>query len=165
MTEQTHDDKPSHEWLLKMAEAEDRCGSVSVGGMAHDVGLLESQALPEAPRVFGRLIEYARRAKGLSVERLAEVADVDLGELVAIEQNEGPVPSARTVYRLGLALNLSSGKLMELAGLAQPQDDYLSQAAVRFAARSEPNAALSPEERAAYEEFVKVLVESSERRD
>lgn len=38
------DNQPSREWLLKMADAEDKCQSVSVGGLAHDMGWLREQA-------------------------------------------------------------------------------------------------------------------------
>jgi hypothetical protein len=53
---------------------------------------------------------------------------------------------------------------MELAGLVQRRDDKLTAAAVRFAAKAEPMAKLSPEERDALEEFVRVLAESSDRK-
>lgn len=160
-TQMKHDGRPSREWLQRMADAEDRCESVSVGGLATDFGMIEAGVSSEAPRVFGRLVEFARRARGLSIEELAKSADVDLAELLAVE-DAGKVPSPRTVFQLAKVLRLSTGKLMELAGLAEPKDTSLNQAALRFAARSEPTAKLSREEREAFEEFVKVLVEASD---
>lgn len=56
--------------------------------------------------VFGRLIEYARRQQGLSVERLAEQADVDLEELVEIETVDDFTPQLRTVHQLASVLKL-----------------------------------------------------------
>jgi len=157
-TESKHEVSPSRNWLRSMAEAEDQFESVSAAGLAADLGLLRMEA-PGGLRVFGRFIQFARRARGLSLEGLAESAQVDVAQLVAIE-SEGSTPGARTVYQLANALQLSTGRLMELAGLAESKDPQLSQAALRFAARSEPVAELSKEEREAYEEFVRVLVEA-----
>jgi hypothetical protein len=49
--------------------------------------------------------------------------------------------------------------LLQVAGLTAPKDTHLLDEAVRFAARSEPVAALTVEERAALEAFVSVLSE------
>lgn len=152
---------PRPEWLLKMADSEDSCRSISVGGMAADLGMLPPIS-DESHRVFGRLIEFARRAKGLSLEQLARQADVDLAEIVEIERNDDAIPQLRTVYQLARVLGLSAGGLVEVAGLASPRPE-VSDAALRFAARSEPTATLTPTERDALEEFVKVLVEVSDR--
>lgn len=151
------------ELIRRMAEVEGRCGSVAAGGLAHDLGVLRPPQAQEGPRVLGRLIEFARRAKGLSLEELAQRADVDLAELVSVERDEGPAPTPRTVYQLAHTLGLSVGKLLELSGLAEPRDEILSKAALRFAARSEPTTQLSRDEREAFEEFVKVLAEKAER--
>lgn len=154
-------DGPAREWLLRMAEFEDSCCSISAGGMASDFGLLPANHV-EAHRVFGRLIEYARRKKSLSVEQLAERAQIDLADIVEIEMNEMAAPDVRTVFQLATVLDLPSARLMEVAGLATPRPE-VSTAALKFAARSEPTAKLSREEREALEEFVKVLVETSDR--
>ena len=151
---------PNPEWLHRMAEAEDRCPSIAVGGLAHDMGMLQAPTA-EGPKVFGRLIEYARREKGLSVEALAEAANVELAEVVAIETESNVVPMPRTVFQLAQVLRLPAHSLTELAGLTQPRQ-VLSQAAVRFAARSESTAKLSADEKVAFEEFVKVIVEASD---
>ena len=49
---------------------------------------------------------------------------------------------------------------MKLSGLAKTRDSYLTEATVRFAARSEPVNVLSAEEEEALQEYVKVLVKS-----
>lgn len=151
---------PNSNWLRRMADAEDKCVSVSVGGLAHDFGMFQP-TVAETPRVFGRLIEYARRERGMSVEALANAANVDLAEIVAIETEHDALPKPRTVYQLAQVLKLPASRLTELAGLAQPRRS-LSEAAVRFAARSEPTTKLSDDEKEAFEEFVKVLAESSD---
>lgn len=160
-SEQNYEVSPSREWLLRMADAEDRHASITAAGLAADLGMLKPESAGGS-RVFGRLIQIARRARELTLEALAESADVDVSQLLAIER-EGATPAPRTVYQLAHALHLSTGRLMEVAGLAKPRDPELTQAALRFAARSEPVAKLSNEEREAFEEFVKVLVETSDK--
>ena len=157
-----NDSRASDAWLRHMADLEDHCKSLAVGGLAHELGLIRPGP-PEGPRVFGRLIEFARRARGLSLERLAEKADIDLAELVALECDEDIAPTRRTVYQLAMLLQLDTTKLMVLAGLADAADPDLNQAALKFAARSEPTAKLSTAERVAFDEFVKVLIERSDR--
>ena len=51
---------------------------------------------------------------------------------------------------------------MELGGLMEQRDKSLEAAAVRFAANSEPTEQLTPSEKEALKEFVKVLAEYSE---
>lgn len=148
------------EWIRVMADAEDRCQSVTVGGLAHELGILHT---PELPRVLGRLIEFARRAKGLSLEDLAREADVDPAEVVAIERDMDAAPAPGTVSKLAHALALPPAKLLELSGLAACHDEVLGKAALRFAARSGPTTELSAQEREALDEFVRVLAENSRK--
>lgn len=159
-TDSRHEISSSRDWLRLMAEQEDQYASISAAGLAADLGLLKIEA-PAGSLLFARFIQLGRRAQGLSVEELAERAQIDISQLVAIE-SEGAAPVPRTVYQLSKVLKVSTGKLMELAGLAKSKDPEFRQAALRFAARSEPSAKLSDEEREAFEEFVKVLVEASD---
>jgi HTH-type transcriptional regulator, competence development regulator len=151
---------PPREWLKRAGEIEDHCRSLSVGGLASDLGMLRAGTADVQP-VFGRLIEYARRKRGLSVEDLAEQAEVDLAAVVEIERNDRVLPEIRTVFQLAQVLDLPARRLMEVAGLASPKPE-ISNAALRFAAHSEPTARLSQDESRALEEFVKVLVETSD---
>ncbi len=154
--------KRSHsEWLKRMADAENSCDAVTTGGLASDLRMPLPTKL-EMPPVFGLLIKFARRERQMSVEKLAKKADVDLSELIAIERKEEVIPTPRTVFQLAKTLHLSMRKLMVISGLAETRDEAISQAVLRFAARSEPTAQLSKEEREAYEEFIKVLVDTSD---
>jgi transcriptional regulator with XRE-family HTH domain len=148
--------------FLDWATSEDD-GCLSVTGLAVRCGLMDGagRAEQERPRVFGQFLEYARRKAGLSLEDLAKRARVPLGELLAIERDNAD-PTPRTLYQLSQALGLPFVKLQELAGLAEARDERLSEAALRFAARSEPTAQLSASEREAYEELIKVIVESTD---
>jgi transcriptional regulator with XRE-family HTH domain len=151
-------------WLERRAEQEDR-HFISVGGLISTLDPTCQTEVAETPSIettktaFVRLLQLTRREKQLSLEMLAEKADVDLAELLKIETDEAFTPGLRTVHQLASALDLPAKKLMVLAGLLQLKDPHLQQASVRFAARSEPIGNVSPEEHAALEEYVKFLNE------
>lgn len=112
---------------------------------------------------FGRFVRLMRRQRGLSVEKLAETAALDLSELVSIEENLDFRPEPRTVYQLARTFDVPQQPLMQLAGLAVTRDAGLSQEAVRFAARSESTQKLSREEKAALDAFLAVLSKQDAR--
>jgi transcriptional regulator with XRE-family HTH domain len=151
-------------WLERRAEQEDR-HFISVGGLISTLDPTCQAEISSVPNVettktaFVRLLQLARRERRLSLEQLAEKADVDLAELLKIETDETFTPALRTVHQLAAVLDLPAKKLMVLAGLLQIKDPSLQQASVRFAARSEPAGDVSPEEHAALEEYVKFLNE------
>jgi transcriptional regulator with XRE-family HTH domain len=118
-----------------------------------------AESLEEPSIVFGRFVRLMRRNRGLTLEKLAEDADVEIAELVEIEDDARHKPQPRTVYQLANYFQVPRSNLLQVAGLTAPKDARLLEEAVRFAARSEPVAALSPEERAALEAFVAVLSE------
>lgn len=150
------------DWLRRMADAEGECGSIAAAGLAHDVGFVRAQPV-SVPRVaLGRFIEFARRSQQKTLDEFAREADVDLAELLTLEQGESEVVNPRTVFQLASVLRVKLGLLLELAGLAEIRNETLGTAALRFAANAEPTAPLSAHERAAFEEFVKVLAESSD---
>jgi transcriptional regulator with XRE-family HTH domain len=159
----TNDNKrggPSREWLARMGDAEAGC-QVTAGGLAADLGFLGAPSF-EPSIAFGKLIGFARRNRGETVEVLAKKADLDLTELLSIERGEG-APTPRSVFQLAHVLKFDAGKLMELAGLANAKDEKLREEALLFAARSEPTAKLSREEKEAFEAFVRVVSEKSGR--
>jgi HTH-type transcriptional regulator, competence development regulator len=159
MTLTNNSPKPVNRWLAKMADMEDSCRSVSVGGMAAELLGAEGEVAPrDSQRVFGKLIEYARRAKGWSVEQLAKRADIGIGEIIDIERHDYAIPQPRTVYQLANVLGLPSRRLVEVAGLAPPRH-AVNAAALHFAAKSESTAKLTHSEREAFVEFVKALME------
>lgn len=150
------------DWCLRMARLEGD-GEIGAGAFAADPsfdGEVVPVALAEEPSVgFGRFVRLMRRDRGLSIEKFAESVDVDVAELVAIEDDTRHKPDARTVYQLANFFELPRPNLMQLAGLVVIQDTDLVNEAARFAARSDPVAALTQEERAALDAFVAVLSE------
>lgn len=154
------------EWLHRMAELEDRCESVSVGGLAVDVGFYHSGAAPStdmlAREALGKLIELTRRKLKLTPDKFAERADIELKDLVRLEHAEPFVPDPRTMVQLATVLAVPVSRILGLAGLTKTVDPGLQNAAVRFAANAEPLQGLSKEQQAALREFVKELSERQE---
>jgi transcriptional regulator with XRE-family HTH domain len=151
-------------WLERRADQEDR-HFISVGGLISTLDptcqteLTSAQNVETTKTAFVRLLQLARRERRMSLEELAEKADIDLAVLVKVETDEAFEPDLRTVHQLATVLGLPPKKLMVLAGLLHVKDAGLQQASVRFAARSEPIGNVSPEEHAALEEYVKFLNE------
>ncbi|MFZ1827439.1 MAG: helix-turn-helix domain-containing protein [Candidatus Competibacteraceae bacterium] len=151
------------EWCLKMAQLETNT-EISAGRLAFDPifddeQMTESKALKEPNIAFGRFVQLMRRRHGLTLEKLADDADVEIVELVEIEEETSYRPQPRTVYQLANYFQVPRSSLLQVAGLTMPKNAQLLEEAVRFAARSEPVNALSPEESAALEAFVAVLSE------
>ena len=81
------------EWCLAMARREGNA-EVGAGVLAFDPERDEVSDAPSAPSVrmdeqqvaFGPFVQLMRRKQGLTIERLAEQADLDLSELVIIEK-------------------------------------------------------------------------------
>jgi HTH-type transcriptional regulator, competence development regulator len=151
-------------WLERRADQEDR-HFISVGGLISTLDptcqteLTSTQNVETTKTAFVRLLQLARRERRMTLEEMAEKADIDLAVLVKVETDEAFEPDLRTVHQLATVLGLPPKKLMVLAGLLHAKDARLQQASVRFAARSEPIGNVSPEEHAALEEYVKFLNE------
>jgi len=146
-------------WVSRMANLEDN-SEISVGGLAHEVGLFDGPAAPaSAKSALAKLIELRRRERRLTVEQLAARAEVETAELVDIELGRVDAPQLRTVAKLADVLELPAQKLMQLSGSVIPKNARFTEAVVRFAAKSVPVHHLSREEREALDEFVKFLAE------
>ena len=152
----------SKEWCMRMAQLE-ADAEIGAGLLAGDP-VFDGEAAPAVASdgegsniAFGRFVRLMRRQRRVSLEKLAEDADVDMADLVEIESDPHHKPELRTTYQLAIYFNLPRSGLMQVAGLTTAKDATLIDEAVRFAARSEPTAALSEEESAALEAFVAVL--------
>jgi len=152
----------TRDWCLQMAQLEGN-SEIGAGVLAIDPvfeGAPSAVATSEETNVaFSRFVQFARRDRGLSVEKLAEDADVEVSELISIEENSQHKPELRTVYQLANYFGVQRTRLLQVAGLTAPADSHIKNEAVRFAARSEPVTALTPEERSAFVAFVSVLSE------
>lgn len=149
------------EWCLRMAEieanAEIGAGLYALDPIFDGETMLTNDSNEESSIGFGRFIQLMRRDRGLTLEKLAEDTDVEIAELIEIEDDTRHKPELRTVYQLANYFKVPRSNLLQVAGLTAPRDTRLIDEAVRFAARSESVAMLTPEERAALEAFVAVL--------
>lgn len=159
----------SKEWWMSRARLEGDA-AIGAGMLAFDPTPEERPsaapgAASEENRIaFGKFVNLMRRRRGLSMEQLADAAEVDASELLVIEDDLHHVPEPRTVYKLAQTFDVSQRRLMQLAGLTAANDVGLRQEAIRFAARSESVQKLTPEESAALEAFVAVLSEREPKR-
>lgn len=149
----------SKEWCVRMAQlggdAEFGAGAIAIDPV-FDGGMTQGEA-EGASLAFGRFVRLMRCNRGLTVEKLAEDADLDIAELLNIEQDTHYRPELRTVHQLAGFFGVQRANLLQIAGLTVARDNRLITEAVRFAARSEPTVALTPDERQALEAFVSVL--------
>lgn len=152
-------------WLARMADAEERCPSISAGGLAADFGMPRhighaSFGPQEASTqvALAKLVELWRRQHRLTVEEFAKRANLTEAEIVGIETAEF-VPEPRILWQLSKAIRISYDKLMLIAGHVVNRDESLSNAAVRFAARSETMEQLTRQEQEALHEFINLLAQ------
>jgi len=169
MNNQTNRYRVDQDWLLSNAEFEATEGCISVHGSTSDGvevcasadSLLKRRGHDDhSVGAFAQLVEFGRRRMGLSLEQLAAESDIDLEELVEIERAYAQ-PSPRALHRLAMTLKLPVKPLATVAGLVKARDENLEQAVYRFAAQSEPNSALTPQEEDAYNSFVNALLSLS----
>ncbi len=154
----------SKDWWLSRARREGDC-AISAGMLARDPAYEErTGTMDEARIAFGRFVNLMRRRRGLSMEKLAQEAELDASELLVIEESLNYTPEPRTVYRLAQTFGVPQRSLMVLAGLTVANDRGLRQEAVRFAARSESVQKLTPEESSALDAFVAVLSRQEPKR-
>lgn len=153
------------EWYERAGTSENDL-NVTAGVYSLDPLIAETSQYKQAmarkessPHPFAKLINLQRRANQLTMEALAEQADIDLVELYNIEHAEEFHPEPRTVFRLSETLKLPPDKMFQLSGLTVTTNSRFREEAIRFAARSEPVDSLSQEEHEALCEFVKYLSE------
>lgn len=136
------------EWRIRIAEV-DGDDELGEGLMAIDPST-PWESLPatathakEKERCFalGPFVRAMRRRLGLNVEMLAREADVEVADLLGIEREPKHVPELRTVFQLAGFFDVSSSKLLQVAGLIGPMDARLFNAAVRFVEESANRAA------------------------
>lgn len=145
-------------WIRQKAAEEDGA-LISAGCMmipAEPLAAVTSDALA-ARLSLSRFVQLARLKLRLTKEQFASKTQIPLKELVCIEDDDQYTPTLRTVHMLAQFLKVSHVKMLTLAGLAQAKDAQFSDAAVRFAAKSEPIRQLTREEQEAFDEFAKFL--------
>jgi len=68
--------------------------------------------MPDALDIFAANLRRLRQERGLSQERLAHAADLNMTHVAKIERSERE-PGVRTVAKLAKALQVSAGELFD----------------------------------------------------
>jgi DNA-binding XRE family transcriptional regulator len=150
---------PDEDAWIRQKAAEEDGALISAGCM-----MIPTEPLPAvtsdtlAARLsLSKFVQLARLKLRLNKEQFASKTQIPLKELVCIEDDDQYTPTLRTVHMLAQFLKVSHVKLLTLAGLAQARDAQFNDAAVRFAAKSEPIRQLTREEQEAFDEFARFL--------
>lgn len=150
---------PDEDAWIRQKAAEEDGALISAGCMmipTEPLPAVTSDALA-ARLSLSRFVQLARLTLRLNKEQFASKTQIPLKELVCIEDDDQYTPTLRTVHMLAQFLKVSHVKLLTLAGLAQARDAQFNDAAVRFAAKSEPIRQLTREEQEAFDEFARFL--------
>lgn len=155
--------KISETWCREMATME-ADAEVSAGILSRDPTFSamphsEHDKADDTRLAFGRFVNLMRRQRGLSMEKLAEDAELDIGEVLSIEEDAQYDPGPRTIYQLASTFDVSHQRLLQLSGLAETRDEQFVDQMVRYAARSENIATLNAAEQAALDGFISALSE------
>ena len=121
------------------------------------VSNIDEKRVLQMKSAFGLMIKQLRLRDSLTIESLAEKADVLADELQNIECDPHYQARPRTVSKLAEKFCINLPKLMELSGVANLSDDTLTEEAQKFAAKSNGVSSLNNEEKNILNEFVKIL--------
>lgn len=152
-------------WLNRRAELDENA-EVSAGLPNIDSLVQEANALRQTPgeqlilgEAFGKLVQFLRSIRRLSLDDLARSADVEPSELVKIENTSDYRPEPRTVYQLAKVLRLPEKKMLELSGNMVVRDSEFTYEAERFAANAKHIDRLTSEQKDALVAFVRYLAQ------
>jgi len=106
---------------------------------------------------FHLFVQLLRRQRSLTVDELARRADIDRGEIVAMERNQGYRPSPLTLHKLGKFFGVPERRMLVLAGAVKDVPPEMQESASRFAAHSESFSKLTRDEQKALDEFMQFL--------
>jgi len=164
-------------FLERAFEADDGC--ISVGGLAHQLGMLqpeqaEAQASSEPTvdaykfehtaskrRVLSEFVELSRRQRKLKVVDFAKKAGISVEETLALENPSAPSPEPRVLFKVATFLKADIRKLQVLAGHTDKVDDTTEEEVLKIAASVAGNEPLSRDEQQMLREMAKFLMESS----
>ena len=157
----------SSEWYEREFQIEAASPAMSITG---GVACLDrfSQTLDERPPVlqtrmipsFGRLINYARRSRGMTLAQLSHEADVELQVLAKMEREE-LCPNASIVSSLSLALSLPASRLISMYRLTFVEDLCVRENIQCYLDAPDTCDELGDDEQAVLDEFLELFQELS----
>lgn len=135
-------------------------GLIAIDPSFEEEKSVSSSAINDDSKIpLNRFVNLMRRKKGLTLEQLADKADIDLRDLLNIEEDAHYTPDVRAIYKLSQIFDVSQKKMMALSGLTKPKNKEYIEEAVLYAARSASIEQLNADELAALEGFISVLSE------
>lgn len=117
----------------------------------------EDPDLQSVDSVFPELARLLRRGRGLTVEELAVMLDVEPTEVRRMERLVGYKPSPRVLFKLSEFYDIPVRSLAALVGAVHDAPPIVREQASRFASRSDSFAKLTKEERHALDRLVRAL--------
>jgi transcriptional regulator with XRE-family HTH domain len=152
--------KLSTKWLRHHLD-DDENHDFSAGDLA--LRTHESVSTPavqgRASPAFGTLVHLWRIDQGMTVKKLAEVAQIDTDEIESIEVEAEYVPEAQTVCSLASVMRVPELKLLTLAGHVVQNDPDLAEHSLSFAANAKQWEHISKEQRTLLKQYIKYLSE------
>jgi HTH-type transcriptional regulator, competence development regulator len=111
-----------------------------------------------ATMCFGDFVGLMRRKRGWTISQLARSAEADENELTRIERDPSCEPELSTVHGLAKTFGLPPKKLIVMSGLGEARSAAFRHCELRFAAP------LTEEEEMVLQTYLKVALESSQRK-
>lgn len=153
----------NREWLLKrLAISGDdniAAGNTSLEEISRIADKRRVSPPTESERLtgIGKVVRSRREERGWTQQQLADNANVDVSDIIALEEQAGFVPSPRAVIFLADALGFSRARFKAAAGCIVPARAANDVEAIAFAANSNGIHAMSEEEFQALRALVEVL--------
>jgi transcriptional regulator with XRE-family HTH domain len=156
------------DWLARKLAKNDDTGAAA-GGTSLEELRRDAEArtvtptvLAEVPTEIGKVVRFVREQRGWTREELAELADVDEGEIVRIETTVGHQLAPRTVVNLATVCGFSTFRFQQFANHVVMRDERSELAELKFAARSRSVSEVTQEELHAVSALVAVLSEKAQ---
>lgn len=154
----------SREWLSKkLAHCDD--ANVGAGGTRFEdfqkdmrQRTVTPSALADVPTELGTVVRFVRERRGWSRAELADLADIDLADVEALETQANFDPKPRTVVKLADACHFSREKFIELAK-HRLRPGANEERSIRFAASSSSTGSITDAEYEAIRALVEILSE------
>jgi transcriptional regulator with XRE-family HTH domain len=158
--------RTTEKWLRRMlsisGDSEAGAGGTTLEELKKDVETrtVTPSVLTDVPTGLGQIIRFVREQKGWTRADLARSASLDEAEIESIEKNSEFQPSPRAVVYLADALGLSKERLKEAVRFVVPKAESKARPqALKFAAQSRAESAVSEEQYEAIRQLVEILAE------
>lgn len=106
---------------------------------------------------FSALIRLLRKERGLSVQQLAEYANISVAEVISIEQDRAYRPKHQTISQLSEFFGIAPGAMMKLSNISQVQDETFVSETICFAANAADILNLGEQERQILHKYIRFL--------